>query len=148
MKKSNFYLFTYGTLMSGMPRNHVLNGQKFIGEGTLSHYKMFDYVNLQYMISQYPFIIAHNKPIYNIDCDETILGEVYLCNKSLIPTLDEIEGNGYLYFREKHMVTLIDGKKIPCVVYVGNSKLFGQQRNICPLKSGEKYEFHYYKIKE
>ncbi len=87
-------LFVYGTLMRGGVRHHVLAGQHFLGRArTLPHYTLFD-------LGAYPGLVHRTVE------GQTIHGELYEVEASLIERLDRIEGAPSLFRLEP---ILVDG---------------------------------------
>lgn len=75
-------VFTYGTLMKGQCRNHVLKDCKYVCDAVLEDYGLYD-------VGSYPAAV----PVK----DYKVYGEVYEINNSIKKQLDDIEGEGYLY---------------------------------------------------
>ncbi len=90
-----YKLFTYGTLMKGQCRHHVLQDAKYLGDAVLRDYCLLE-------LGSYPGAIRKER--FNV------YGEVYEIPEKLVPELDRIEGEGYLYERKTVDVTMDDGK--------------------------------------
>lgn len=75
-------IFTYGTLMKGQCRNNILATSKYICDAVLDNYGLYE-------VGSYPAAV----PVKGFK----VYGEVYEIDDSLKPTLDEIEGEGFLY---------------------------------------------------
>ena len=92
----NYLIFTYGTLMKGECRHHVLASSKFIGDAVLENYALLE-------LGSYPGAIQKE--------GSKVYGEVYSVSKELKKELDYIEGEGYLY-AFKEVEVLCNGEKI------------------------------------
>lgn len=78
-------VFVYGTLMRGNSNNSFyLKDSSFVGKGIIKGYALYD-------LGSYPGII----PLEN----EYTKGEVFEVDDNMIPRLDQLEGEGYLYKR-------------------------------------------------
>ena len=97
----NKYLFTYGTLMKGQCRHHILSDRKFIGDAILLDYGLYE-------IGSYPGAVPMK--------DFKVYGEVYEIDEKLKVVLDQIEGEGYLY-DYKEIDVLIDDKTLKVGFY-------------------------------
>ena len=75
-------IFTYGTLMKGQCRNNILATSKYICDAVLDNYGLYE-------VGSYPAAV----PVKGFK----VYGEVYEIDDSLKSTLDEIEGEGFLY---------------------------------------------------
>lgn len=129
MGKNYLYVFTYGTLMKGMPNHYHIHDSEFIGTGTLDGYEMYDYISLQSKRSYYPVIFMSDKR-------KSIRGELYKVEEEVIPMLDALESNGRLYNRTNVKVKLDNDNIVECVVYVGNSYIWRNEPLVkCPDKT-------------
>ena len=86
LKDDETLLFVYGTLMSGQSAHENLNESTYRGKYVLKDYAMFD-------LGSFPAIKSKT--------GETVIGEVYVISKDLIPDLDRYEGEGSLYSRQQ-----------------------------------------------
>lgn len=103
-KKS--YIFVYGTLMKNQAAHRLLLDAEYIGD-----YKLEDYA--MYNLGSYPGV----RP-----CEgESVFGEVYRIDNSLISRLDRYEGEGVLYTKKKVFVRNSWSKQI-AYIYVYNNK--------------------------
>ena len=102
LKDDETLLFVYGTLMSGQSAHEILNESTYRGKYVLKDYAMFD-------LGSFPAIKSKT--------GETVIGEVYVISKDLIPDLDRYEGEGSLYSRQQVEVTS-DKEKITVYAYV------------------------------
>ena len=109
---TRYFLFTYGTLMSGRKRNEILKKLYF---RYVSDAKMSGYILEHYPLGDYPVILkSHN--------DNSVNGEIWAfpsigeqgwddtMAEKVLKILDQIEGVGNLYTR--------------CMVYGGSEKEF------------------------
>lgn len=97
------YVFVYGTLMNGKRNHYILEDSKFIGNGFISDYFMFNIVT-------YPGI---QKSKYK----SKVYGEVYQVSEETLKQLDILEEVGTLYNKEIVRVYLNDFT-IDAIVYV------------------------------
>ena len=88
------YVFVYGTLMNGKRNHYILEDSKFIGNGFISDYFMFNIVT-------YPGI---QKSKYK----SKVHGEVYQVRDETLKQLDILEEVGTLYDKEIVKVYLND----------------------------------------
>lgn len=95
-------LFVYGSLMNGQSAHELIKDSECRGIYALKNYAMFD-------LGAYPGIKERN--------GETIVGEVYVIDKNLIPELDRYEGEGSLFVR-KQLEVVSDKEKITANAYV------------------------------
>lgn len=77
-------VFVYGTLMSGQPAAHYMEGCTLLGRYCLRDYAMYD-------LGRYPGIVEQK--------GETVVGEVYRIPVDRLPEMDAFEGEGSLYHR-------------------------------------------------
>lgn len=75
-------VFTYGTLLKGQSRNHVLKDCKYISDAILDDYGLYE-------VGTYPAAVPMN--------GFKVYGEIYEINDVIKKELDYIEGEGYLY---------------------------------------------------
>ena len=95
-------LFVYGSLMKGQSAHELIKDSVCRGKYALKDYAMFD-------LGAYPGIKERN--------GETVVGEVYVINKNLIPELDRYESEGSLFVR-KQLEVVSDKEKITANAYV------------------------------
>ncbi len=110
-----YKIFVYGTLKKGFALHRYLENSKFLGEGFIKGYDM-------YQIDWYPVIVKGN-------C--TVFGEIYEVDESTLKILDEIEEEGVYYKRIKEKV-YFKGKSIEVFVYV----FLGEINNLVKIESG------------
>lgn len=97
----NYLIFTYGTLMKGECRHHVLSNSEFIGDAVLEDYALLELYSYPGAIKKEGF---------------KVYGEVYRVSKELKKELDYIEGEGYLYaFKEVDVIC--NGEKLKVGFY-------------------------------
>lgn len=137
----SFYLFTYGTLLKGNPNAYYLNTSKYVGDGKLPHIKLYDFVDVVNMCSNYP--VAFFSP-----SDSDLIGEVYECPDKILPFLEQLEGTPTLYTRETRKVKMSDGSEIECYVYIGNVSTWNECDTLVPYNMSEKYRLCEYEITE
>lgn len=101
-------IFVYGTLMKNRcNHDYYLCGQEYLGQAVLHGYGLYD-------LGSYPGIVP--------EADEKVLGEVYAVDEKTLERLDYLEGNGWLYTRQKAEV-LLNGEWTGIEVYVWNSRV-------------------------
>ena len=88
-------VFTYGTLMKGQSRNHILKDCKYIGDAILDDYGLYE-------VGTYPAAV----PMKGFK----VYGEIYEINDVIKQELDYIEGEGYLY-KYKEVIVYDDNNK-------------------------------------
>lgn len=112
-----FYLFTYGTLMKGFRNHTFLSSQKFIKQFKLDGVYLKRATNEVTGGYEYPVMfIGDNK--------NGVLGEIYECEDYLLPFLDALEGEGYLYYRAKFKAKIKNVAE-DIFVYIGNPDVWG-----------------------
>lgn len=92
-------VLVYGTLKVGGANFHLLEGSKYLGEGTTLSDK-FE------MRSAKGFPVAKEKPSSKV-CGR-LSGDVFAVDALTMLELDHLEGNNTLYTRQKKWVTLLD----------------------------------------
>lgn len=97
-------VFVYGSLKRGGMRHDVLKDCKFLGTAKLPGFKLYEVVG-----ADFPCIVE--MPGYEVE------GEVYEIPESMLEVLDNIEAEGVLYYRERHLTTMGT-----CWVYVWAGK--------------------------
>ena len=115
-KAQKILLFTYGSLLNGMSRHHILEraSARFMGITTVS-------ASLHTFNWSWPFLVLN--PGNNLQ----VKGEVYEIRNELIEVLDQIEGykpnrEGNLFERRVIEIDL-NGKKATAIVYEGGREL-------------------------
>ena len=96
-----YLIFTYGTLMKGRTRSHVLDGSVFVGDGILEDYALLE-------LGSYPGAVYKT--------GSTVYGELYLVDEETKRELDWIEGEGYLY-KFKTVSVLCNGEYVKAGFY-------------------------------
>lgn len=79
-------LFVYGTLKKGFRAHFVLKDSKYLGERTITHFKLIN-------LGRFPGLVHGNE-------DDRVTGELYEIKEELLETLDAYEGVPDLYTRE------------------------------------------------
>ena len=102
VKPNETLLFVYGSLMNGQSAHELIKDGIYRGKYTLKDYAMFD-------LGTYPGIKERS--------GETVVGEVYVIDKNLIPELDRYEGEGSLFVR-KQLEVVSDKEKITANAYI------------------------------
>ena len=97
-----FKLFVYGTLKRGFRLHSFLKKARYLGEATLSGFKMYD-------LGWYPAIVPGK------GC---VQGELYEVDWKTLLLIDEVEEEGEEYRRELLEVELEDGRRLEAFVYV------------------------------
>ena len=123
------YLFTYGTLMTGQERNHVL--QEHNGEYLGGSYKTGLLYNINNLYPAFMFSSGSNQDEKDI---VYVHGEVWGFHKvdwnELLPRLDQIEGHPWLFRRETMLVRIqIDEEDqlVDAMTYMGRHPDFRTQ---------------------
>ncbi|MDA8227476.1 MAG: gamma-glutamylcyclotransferase [Desulfitobacterium hafniense] len=101
-------LFVYGTLMQGGGNHPYLEGQKYLGQGELKGYAMYD-------LGWYPCILPQ--------AEEGVKGELYLPDAQALAHIDRLEGNGSLYNRKTVTVKNERGDTLQAWTYVWNGQV-------------------------
>ncbi len=95
-------VFVYGTLKRGMPKNHYLSGQEYLGAArTAPRYRLYD-------CGRYPGLVASAD-------GRAIDGELWSVDQAILPQLDAYEGVPDLY--ERREVELQD-VEAPVLTYI------------------------------
>ncbi len=103
-------VFVYGTLRRGEKRHAALANARFVGEGTVSGFVMYEPAG-------YPGIV---------EGDGIIVGEVYAVDAATLRSLDHIEAvEEGLSRRECAMIELNDGRTLKCELYLYNRGVVG-----------------------
>lgn len=99
-------VFVYGTLMNGHYNHFYMerDGIKFLGKGRANGFAIYN------VTPYYPGVVKEE--------GESVLGEVYEVPKKYMRDLDQLEGNGFLYRREKAEIGLESGEKIQAWIYL------------------------------
>ncbi len=97
------YVLVYGTLMRGHANHYILQNSRYVGEGVLNDYGLYN------VIPRYPGIVY--KP------GARVKGEVYDIDASTLSRLDHLEGEGFLYKRQSVVINC-NGKKVEAFTYV------------------------------
>jgi gamma-glutamylcyclotransferase (GGCT)/AIG2-like uncharacterized protein YtfP len=129
------YLFVYGTLRPSHAPAEVASVVKSLRKIGIGHIK-----GQLYDLGEYPGAIL------DASADTTISGEVFTLSnaRAVLPVLDSYEDfdpndpENSLFVRKKYPVTLSDGRKLKCWVYVYNRDL-GEAR---PLAGGDYAKFN------
>lgn len=129
LKEKHYYpVFVYGTLKAGYPLHRYMEDFPYLGRGVMAdwRYELYDH-------GPFPVVMKGSggkkpKDISNV------LGEVYVVPTSAILDLDQVEGNNYMYIRQKKWFFLPDQKYktkqgmvnpyVDAFVYVGNPEFW------------------------
>lgn len=97
-------VFVYGTLMNGHYNHFYMerDGIKFLGKGRADGFSLYN------VTPYYPGAVREE--------GESVLGEVYEVPD--MRELDALEGNGFLYQREKIPVVMENGDILECWIYL------------------------------
>lgn len=95
-------VFVYGTLMSGETNHGHLKNSTCLGKAVIEGYDMYN-------VGWYPAIVPG---------ENMIVGELYQVPINDLPSIDILEGDGYLYIKKCESVTCADGKTAFALVYV------------------------------
>jgi len=94
-------LFVYGTLKRGESLHYLLAKARFLGEGTVRGFALYD-------LGEYPAV----RPASAEAC---VRGEVYEVNPGLFEILDRVEDE---YERREVPVTLTEGRTLTAWIYI------------------------------
>ncbi|MBX6422092.1 gamma-glutamylcyclotransferase [Thermosulfurimonas sp. F29] len=94
-------LFVYGTLRRGQPLHYLLEGARFLGEGTVRGFTLYD-------LGEYPAVRPGAE-------ESRVRGEVYEIDPGLFEVLDEVEDE---YERRTVPVELSDGRVLEAWMYI------------------------------
>jgi len=101
-------VFVYGTLMSGHPNNHLLEGLVGVTAVTVdSHYKMQNHGGF---------------PSISKGGNTQVVGEVFEVNQHQLARLDRLENHPNWYKREEVSVTLGNAEVVTAWVYIMSSE--------------------------
>lgn len=105
-KEKKELVFVYGSLKRGYGNHGFLVDQNFLGVAKTSESNF-------YMVSlgAFPATIRH-------ESGKKITGEVYEVDEQTFKSLDQLEGQGSLYSRNKEMFDLQNGKKVEAWIYL------------------------------
>ena len=106
----NTRLFVYGTLMNGESAHYMMAEAKFIGNYRLPDYAM-------YRVAHYPGIVEK--------AGESVLGELYEIEESMLQKFDAYEAEGDLYLRKEVYVYNCNSAE-KTYVYVYNRPVKGK----------------------
>jgi gamma-glutamylcyclotransferase (GGCT)/AIG2-like uncharacterized protein YtfP len=98
-------VFVYGTLMKGCRNHRLLINEKFVGEGKLQNYGLYN------VTSSYPGVVPRN--------GAAVLGEIYDVSEKTLERLDQLEGEGRLYIRKAVSVETVNGE-MEAYIYLWN----------------------------
>ena len=93
----DYTIFTYGTLMKGQRNHHYLRGCRFLCDGLLEGYGLFD------TPYDYPAAVRMD--------DQAVYGELYVADEKAKEMMDELEDVGELYDCVKVKVKTEEGYK-------------------------------------
>lgn len=96
-------VFVYGSLLSGLGNHSLVDGCKFVGEGTVDGLAMRS-------LGAFPGAFV-------CEC-ATICGELYVVDSDTADELDHLEGHPDFYEREIRDVETADGKTVKAWVYL------------------------------
>lgn len=117
MTENNKHLvFTYGTLMSGMPNNRILvqGGARLEGTARLKDHRL---MMLEFFNGAYPALVHHGAP------GVPIVGEVWMVDDKTLDELDRLEGTTRHYERRMNLATMdADGSEVMAWIYVLSSE--------------------------
>lgn len=100
-------IFVYGSLKRGFHNQPFLEHAEYIGDAfTQDRYVMVKGPHFPFLVKQYPGLTS--KPIS---------GELYKVDKKTLSSIDILEGNGFLYHREKVVVRHCYGEILDAWVY-------------------------------
>jgi len=116
----SFFLFTYGTLLSGQCRHEILENEEFIQEYALNGIKLYNYYDDSDKngVQNYPVSLKGT-------ASDVVLGEIYLCEDYLRQYLDQMEQVGTLY-NVYSFPLKINGVTEHILVYIGIDKTWSR----------------------
>ena len=100
-------VFVYGTLMKGRWNHNFLLNEKFIGQGSVLNYGLYN-------VSSFPGVIRKD--------GAKVLGELYDVSEKTLEKLDILEGEGSMYLRRAVMVET-EQSQVEAYIYVWNRKV-------------------------
>lgn len=98
-------VFVYGTLKKGHPLHRFINRSPIHTRAILRKARL-------YHLGAFPGLKLATKDQDEFDSEETVEGEVYLCDSQQIQYLDAVEGVPSLYQRIEVDVEVEDGKTL------------------------------------
>lgn len=113
----SYLVFVYGSLLSGLSNNKLLETAKRI-EGvylTKNRYKMVDYFRFP-AVCKAPKTLDYEEPTKQVEARSTyrkVIGEIYKIDRETLEDLDHLEGSGTFYQRE-----LVDIEGYPSKVWM------------------------------
>ena len=114
-------MFTYGTLMKGYSNHVYCEDAEFVSKATTVE----KYNLLTFSKTGYPMIDDDlTKKV------STIKGEVYKATDEEVQNIDQLEGIGFLYSRNKVKVVTESKEELECWVYIGINVKDRKQFNI------------------
>ena len=105
------YLFTYGTLMKGQRASGLMEGCKYVGDGVLQGYGLYE-------AGEYPAAV----PVEGFN----VYGEVYEIDDGMLKDFDAYEDEGDLYIRKLLEIEMDQGK-MDAWVYEYNRSVEGME---------------------
>ena len=137
---SSHFVFVYGTLKKGFGNHqHFLKDTQYMGEGLTEGKFLMSYSSSR---GSFPFVQRKDFERQNqiIRATHPIKGEIYAVKPEDFFNLDSLEGNGFLYQREKVNVRFLDqgerGQIVKkCWIYLGMQKNFGDLLPVPPSDS-------------
>ena len=109
---NKIYAFVYGTLMKNQRNHGYLKEARYMDDGVLEGYDMYD-------LGRYPGIIPSKGEV---------LGEVYQVTSEIEKQLDYLEEEGDLYLKKLETVRLNNGQTLEALVYVYNKSVCGCEK--------------------
>lgn len=98
------HVFVYGSLLSGLGNHYHLDGEEYVGEAVT------DVAFTMVSLGGFPGVIDGGQ--------QAIAGELYVVSKKAMAALDQLEGNGRFYTREKRRVTTTTGVELEAWIYL------------------------------
>ena len=102
-------VFVYGSLMKGLSNHRTLEGSVFVGEARIRGFRMVS-------LGAFPGLVCGNSEIH---------GEQYYVDPVTLDRLDNLEGNGRFYTRER-----VDTSFGRAWVYVLPTETYGRHREV------------------
>lgn len=100
-------VFVYGTLMSGMPNAHLIEGSPFAGSALVQGYTLYD-------LGAFPAIVKSGESAWN---DDRVYGELRFVDADTLEALNHLEDEGCLYSATK-VTASVGLNEIEALAYV------------------------------
>lgn len=112
-------IFVYGTLMKKFGNHHLLHAHgetRFVGRGKTADHFVMDHVGFPRARRAWENMPGRFLP-------NAVIGEVWTVTEQTFKILDQLEGNGFMYQREKVAVKCSNGETLEAWMYLYMKKL-------------------------